>query len=70
MRAAVRRESHQKRTREKHSQRGLTASYLEPDNFIDDEVGAKWVELVQMVGSQLCCVRMEREKVWRPSSLL
>ena len=39
LRAAVRKESHQKRAREKHSQRGLTASYLEPDNFVDDEVG-------------------------------
>eukprot|EP00731_Ephydatia_muelleri_P009475 Em0005g61a len=37
LRAAVRKESHQKRAREKHSQRGLTASYLEPDNFVDDE---------------------------------
>lgn len=37
LRAAVRKESHTKRVREKHSQRGLTASYLEPDNFVDDE---------------------------------
>lgn len=37
LRAAVRKESHQKRVREKHSQRGLTANYLEPDNFIEEE---------------------------------
>ena len=35
LRAAVRRENQQKRVRERHSQRGLTASYIEPDREVD-----------------------------------
>ena len=33
LRAAIRRENQQRRVREKHSKRGLTASYLEPDRL-------------------------------------
>ena len=34
LRAAVRRENQQKRVRERNSQRGLTASYIEPDREV------------------------------------
>ena len=34
LRAAVRRENQQKRVRERNSQRGLTANYIEPDREV------------------------------------
>ena len=34
LRAAVRRENQQKRMRERNSQRGLTANYIEPDREV------------------------------------
>ena len=37
LRAAIRRENQQRRVRERHSQRGLTASYLEPDREEEEE---------------------------------
>ncbi len=39
LRAAIRRENQQRRVREKHSKRGLTASYLEPDRCGEGEGG-------------------------------
>ena len=36
LRAAIRRESQQRRVRERHTQRGLTASYLEPDRCLSN----------------------------------
>lgn len=37
LRAQLRRESQQRRMRERSNARGLSASYLEPDRFEDDE---------------------------------
>lgn len=37
MRAQLRRESQQRRMRERSNARGLSASYLEPDRYEDDE---------------------------------
>lgn len=37
MRAQLRRENQQRRMRERSHARGLTASYLEPDRYDDDE---------------------------------
>lgn len=37
LRAQLRRENQQRRMRERSNARGLTASYLEPDRYEDDE---------------------------------
>lgn len=44
LRASIRRESQQRRMREKQHQRGLSSSYLEPDRY-DDEEGEEAISL-------------------------
>lgn len=45
LRASIRRESQQRRMREKQHQRGLSASYLEPDRYDEEEEGEESVSL-------------------------
>lgn len=45
MRASIRRESQQRRMREKQHQRGLSASYLEPDRYDEEEEGEESISL-------------------------
>ncbi|TRZ02003.1 hypothetical protein DNTS_024165 [Danionella cerebrum] len=45
LRASIRRESQQRRMREKQHQRGLNAGYLEPDRYDEDEEGEESVSL-------------------------
>ncbi|XP_075064103.1 RNA polymerase-associated protein LEO1 isoform X3 [Mixophyes fleayi] len=45
LRASIRRESQQRRIKEKQHQRGLSANYLEPDRYDDDEEGEESISL-------------------------
>uniref|UniRef100_A0A3B1JSQ5 RNA polymerase-associated protein LEO1 n=1 Tax=Astyanax mexicanus TaxID=7994 RepID=A0A3B1JSQ5_ASTMX len=45
LRASIRRESQQRRMREKQHQRGLSTGYLEPDRYEEDEEGEESVSL-------------------------
>ncbi|XP_016087448.1 RNA polymerase-associated protein LEO1 [Sinocyclocheilus grahami] len=45
LRASIRRESQQRRMREKQHQRGLNAGYLEPDRYDEDEEGEESISL-------------------------
>ncbi|XP_060780213.1 RNA polymerase-associated protein LEO1 isoform X2 [Neoarius graeffei] len=45
LRASIRRESQQRRMREKQHQRGLSAGYLEPDRYDDEEEGDEAISL-------------------------
>lgn len=45
LRASIRRESQQRRMREKQHQRGLSSSYLEPDRYDDEEEGEEAISL-------------------------
>uniref|UniRef100_A0A4W3KHY2 RNA polymerase-associated protein LEO1 n=1 Tax=Callorhinchus milii TaxID=7868 RepID=A0A4W3KHY2_CALMI len=45
LRASIRRESQQRRMREKQSQRGLSSSYLEPDRYDEEEEGDEAISL-------------------------
>ncbi|XP_016416781.1 RNA polymerase-associated protein LEO1 [Sinocyclocheilus rhinocerous] len=45
LRASIRRESQQRRMREKQHQRGLNAGYLEPDHYDEDEEGEESISL-------------------------
>jgi RNA polymerase-associated protein LEO1 len=45
LRASIRRESQQRRMREKQHQRGLSASYLEPDRYDEEEEGEESISL-------------------------
>lgn len=45
LRASIRRESQQRRMREKQHQRGLSASYLEPDRYDEEEEGEEAISL-------------------------
>ncbi|XP_053355784.1 RNA polymerase-associated protein LEO1 [Clarias gariepinus] len=45
LRASIRRESQQRRMREKQHQRGLSAGYLEPDRYDDEEEGEEAISL-------------------------
>lgn len=45
LRASIRRESQQRRMREKQHQRGLSASYLEPDRYDEEDEGEEAISL-------------------------
>ncbi|XP_028812376.1 RNA polymerase-associated protein LEO1 [Denticeps clupeoides] len=45
LRASIRRESQQRRMRERQHQRGLSAGYLEPDRYEEDEDGEESISL-------------------------
>lgn len=45
LRASIRRESQQRRMREKQHQRGLSSSYLEPDRYDEEEEGDEAISL-------------------------
>lgn len=45
LRASIRRESQQRRMREKQHQRGLSSSYLEPDRYDDEDEGEEAISL-------------------------
>ncbi|MEE6503047.1 hypothetical protein FKM82_004726 [Ascaphus truei] len=45
LKASIRRESQQRRVREKQHQRGLSANYLEPDRYDDEEEGEEAISL-------------------------
>ncbi|XP_043933452.1 RNA polymerase-associated protein LEO1-like [Protopterus annectens] len=45
LRASIRRESQQRRMREKQHQRGLSANYLEPDRYEEEEDGDEAISL-------------------------
>lgn len=45
LRASIRRESQQRRMRERQHQRGLSSSYLEPDRYDEEEEGEEAISL-------------------------
>lgn len=45
LRASIRRESQQRRMREKQHQRGLSANYLEPDRYEEEDEGDDAISL-------------------------
>lgn len=45
LRASIRRESQQRRMREKQHQRGLSANYLEPDRYDEEDEGEEAISL-------------------------
>lgn len=45
LRASIRRESQQRRMREKQHQRGLSANYLEPDRYDEEDEGDDAISL-------------------------
>uniref|UniRef100_A0AAY5L220 RNA polymerase-associated protein LEO1 n=1 Tax=Esox lucius TaxID=8010 RepID=A0AAY5L220_ESOLU len=70
LRASIRREGQQRRMREKQHQRGLSAGYLEPDRYDDDEEGDEAVSLAAIKskykgGSGL---REERARIYSSDS--
>uniref|UniRef100_A0A3Q0QU41 RNA polymerase-associated protein LEO1 n=1 Tax=Amphilophus citrinellus TaxID=61819 RepID=A0A3Q0QU41_AMPCI len=70
LRASIRRESQQRRMREKQHQRGLSSSYLEPDRYDDEEEGEDAISLAAIKskykgGSGL---REERARIYSSDS--
>ncbi|KAL3993222.1 tyrosinase-related protein 1 [Sarotherodon galilaeus] len=70
LRASIRRESQQRRIREKQHQRGLSSSYLEPDRYDDEEEGEEAISLAAIKskykgGSGL---REERARIYSSDS--
>ncbi|XP_062819517.1 RNA polymerase-associated protein LEO1 isoform X2 [Anolis carolinensis] len=60
LRASIRRESQQRRMREKQHQRGLSASYLEPDRYDDEDEGEEAISLAAIKNRYKGGIREER----------
>ncbi|GAB1294442.1 RNA polymerase-associated protein LEO1 [Apodemus speciosus] len=68
LRASIRRESQQRRMREKQHQRGLSASYLEPDRYDDEEEGEESVSLAAIKNRYKGGIREERARIYSSDS--
>ncbi|XP_067827545.1 RNA polymerase-associated protein LEO1 [Heptranchias perlo] len=68
LRASIRRESQQRRMREKQSQRGLSSSYLEPDRYDEEEDGDETISLAAIKNKYKGGVREERARIYSSDS--
>lgn len=68
LRASIRRESQQRRMREKQHQRGLSASYLEPDRYDEEDEGEEAISLAAIKNRYKGGIR--GMCVWVPYSLV
>uniref|UniRef100_A0A8C6WQV0 RNA polymerase-associated protein LEO1 n=1 Tax=Neogobius melanostomus TaxID=47308 RepID=A0A8C6WQV0_9GOBI len=70
LRASIRRESQQRRVREKQHQRGLSSSYLEPDRYDDEEEGEEGISLAAIKSSYKSGggLREERARIYSSDS--
>uniref|UniRef100_A0A3Q2ZIC8 RNA polymerase-associated protein LEO1 n=1 Tax=Kryptolebias marmoratus TaxID=37003 RepID=A0A3Q2ZIC8_KRYMA len=68
LRASIRRESQQRRMREKQHQRGLSSSYLEPDRYDDDEEGEEAISLAAIKSKYKGGLREERARIYSSDS--
>ncbi|XP_018431547.1 PREDICTED: RNA polymerase-associated protein LEO1 isoform X2 [Nanorana parkeri] len=67
LRASIRRESQQRRTKEKQHQRGLSANYLEPDRYDDEEEGDESISLAA-IKNRYKGGREERARIYSSDS--
>lgn len=63
LRASIRRESQQRRMREKQHQRGLSASYLEPDRYDEEEEGEESISLAAIKNRYKGGIQEERARI-------
>lgn len=68
LRASIRRESQQRRMREKQHQRGLSASYLEPDRYEEEEEGEESISLAAIKNRYKGGIREERARIYSSDS--
>ncbi|MBN3296304.1 LEO1 protein, partial [Amia calva] len=70
LRASIRRESQQRRMREKQHQRGLSANYLEPDRYEEEEEGEESISLAAIKSKYRGGggVREERARIYSSDS--
>ncbi|XP_042330982.1 RNA polymerase-associated protein LEO1 [Sceloporus undulatus] len=68
LRASIRRESQQRRMREKQHQRGLSASYLEPDRYDDEDEGEEAISLAAIKNRYKGGIREERSRIYSSDS--
>ncbi|KAG9489355.1 hypothetical protein GDO78_005379 [Eleutherodactylus coqui] len=67
LRASIRRESQQRRIKEKQHQRGLSANYLEPDRYDDDDEGEESISLAA-IKNRYKGGREERARIYSSDS--
>lgn len=70
LRASIRRESQQRRMREKQHQRGLSASYLEPDRYEEEEEGEEAISLTAIKNRYKGGIRGMPVSPWPPGGKL
>ncbi|XP_053129084.1 RNA polymerase-associated protein LEO1 [Hemicordylus capensis] len=68
LRASIRRESQQRRMREKQHQRGLSASYLEPDRYDEEDEGEEAISLAAIKNRYKGGIREERARIYSSDS--
>uniref|UniRef100_UPI00398F1B91 RNA polymerase-associated protein LEO1 n=1 Tax=Pristiophorus japonicus TaxID=55135 RepID=UPI00398F1B91 len=68
LKASIRRESQQRRMREKQSQRGLSSSYLEPDRYDEEEEGDETISLAAIKNKYKGGIRAERDRIYSSDS--
>ncbi|XP_028926778.1 RNA polymerase-associated protein LEO1 isoform X3 [Ornithorhynchus anatinus] len=68
LRASIRRESQQRRMREKQHQRGLSANYLEPDRYDDEDEGEESISLAAIKNRYKGGIREERARIYSSDS--
>ncbi|XP_026504082.1 RNA polymerase-associated protein LEO1 isoform X2 [Terrapene carolina triunguis] len=68
LRASIRRESQQRRMREKQHQRGLSANYLEPDRYDEEEEGEEAISLAAIKNRYKGGIREERARIYSSDS--
>ncbi|XP_032905971.1 RNA polymerase-associated protein LEO1 [Amblyraja radiata] len=68
LKASIRRESQQRRMREKQSQRGLSSSYLEPDRYDEEEDGDDTISLAAIKNKFKGGIREERARIYSSDS--
>ncbi|KAM7152323.1 RNA polymerase-associated protein LEO1 isoform 2-T2 [Macrochelys suwanniensis] len=68
LRASIRRESQQRRMREKQHQRGLSANYLEPDRYDEEDEGEEAISLAAIKNRYKGGIREERARIYSSDS--
>ncbi|XP_019359771.1 PREDICTED: RNA polymerase-associated protein LEO1 [Gavialis gangeticus] len=68
LRASIRRESQQRRMREKQHQRGLSANYLEPDRYDEEDEGDEAISLAAIKNRYKGGIREERARIYSSDS--
>ncbi|XP_057253526.1 RNA polymerase-associated protein LEO1 isoform X2 [Pezoporus wallicus] len=68
LRASIRRESQQRRMREKQHQRGLSANYLEPDRYDEEDEGDDAISLAAIKNRYKGGIREERARIYSSDS--